>query len=185
MAHSDYEVRRFLVRDRKFVYDLMKILCEDLGEKFLVSEAAFNTNSEYMMARPEEYIQYVATSGSMSDSYRPIGYLSIVCYRTNLHETGTALINELVVHPDFRRKGIGAALIAKAFVQDEELASAIQKGFEAKDAKIAGVEAEMEVIKGKYGDAEQVSDDSQPAEVEKGLSPAEQMKANMQADLAK
>ena len=87
-------------------------------------------------------------------------------------------------------KGFGfedevVSLIAKAFVQDEELASAIQKGFEAKDAKIAGVEAEMEVIKGKYGDAEQVSDDSQPAEVEKGLSPAEQMKANMQADLAK
>ncbi|CAM0049721.1 hypothetical protein VPHK354_0015 [Vibrio phage K354] len=86
-------------------------------------------------------------------------------------------------------KGFGIAeesveLIAKAFVADEALGQAIQKGFEAKDAKIAEVQAEMEVIKGKFGDEDQVSDDSTPAEVEKGLTPAEQMKANMQADLA-
>ncbi len=86
-------------------------------------------------------------------------------------------------------KGFGIAddsveLIAKAFVADKDLAEAITKSFAAKDQAIADVKEEMIQVKSKFGEAEQVADESLPAAVEKGLTAAEQMKANMQAELA-
>ncbi|MBN2532580.1 MAG: GNAT family N-acetyltransferase [Spirochaetales bacterium] len=42
------------------------------------------------------------------------GFLSLVVYKTLLLKGGTALINELVVSREYRRKGIGTLLIKKA-----------------------------------------------------------------------
>ncbi|MDD5601285.1 MAG: GNAT family N-acetyltransferase [Actinomycetota bacterium] len=43
-----------------------------------------------------------------------IGFISIIFYKTLFHSGGTALINELIVSEDYRRKGVGKKLISKA-----------------------------------------------------------------------
>jgi ribosomal protein S18 acetylase RimI-like enzyme len=40
-----------------------------------------------------------------------VGMISMVFYSSALHRTGTALINELIVAPGYRSKGIGTQLL--------------------------------------------------------------------------
>lgn len=62
-----------------------------------------------MVAWPGLYFNAVAErQGSV------IGFVSLVFYKTTFHAGGTALINELVVDPQYRGQGIGRALIEHA-----------------------------------------------------------------------
>ncbi len=86
-------------------------------------------------------------------------------------------------------KGFGVAedsmeILVKALVADKELAEVITKSFAAKDKAISDIKEEMVQVKAKFGSAEPEAETTEVAPVEKGKTPAEQMKANMQADLA-
>lgn len=76
-------------------------------------------------------------------------------------------------------KGFGIAedadieVLVKSLVGNEDLASVICKAFEAKDAELAEAKAEVEVIKAKFGEKDQVADDSNPAEIAKGSESAD------------
>ena len=65
-----------------------------------------------------------------------VGFLSLVIYKTILHTNGTALINELVVDPAYRSRGIASSLVKRA-VQCalEEQAVEIEVGTEFRNKK--------------------------------------------------
>jgi GNAT superfamily N-acetyltransferase len=119
----DFSIRPLRSEDRAQAYQLMRLLSDDLNEDFTLSEAVFARNIEYMISHPGEYSQFVVVtdpvasvdSTAIDTSDFVVGLLSMVCYRKYLHASGTALINELVVHSDYRNAGIGAALISRAF----------------------------------------------------------------------
>jgi len=59
-----------------------------------------------MVRFPDVYRNYVAVEHS-----RVVGLISLVFFKTLLHEGGTALINELVVSDSERSRGIGTQLV--------------------------------------------------------------------------
>jgi ribosomal protein S18 acetylase RimI-like enzyme len=65
--------------------------------------------SSAMRDNPQRYKNLVACVNGVV-----VGFISILCYLSFLHEGGTALINELVVSNTHRRSGIGKALIQTA-----------------------------------------------------------------------
>jgi ribosomal protein S18 acetylase RimI-like enzyme len=69
-----------------------------------------------MQQQPDVYSNLVA----VGQSGEVLGFLSIVFYKSFLHHTGSALINELVVRPDARGMGVGRALVNSA-VQEASL----------------------------------------------------------------
>ncbi len=59
-----------------------------------------------MVRFPDVYRNYVAVEHS-----RVVGLISLVFYKTLLHDGGTALVNELVVSSSERGRGIGTQLV--------------------------------------------------------------------------
>ncbi|TFG04575.1 MAG: GNAT family N-acetyltransferase, partial [Promethearchaeota archaeon] len=62
-----------------------------------------------MIKYPDIYLNYVAIENN-----KLVGFISLIFYKTFLHEGGTALINELIVAENHRYKGLGEKLIKRA-----------------------------------------------------------------------
>ena len=62
--------------------------------------------------KPELYANYVAVEQNTL-----LGLISIVFYQTLFHRGGTALIIELVVSKEHRRRGIGTQLLQRAVTE--------------------------------------------------------------------
>ncbi len=70
-----------------------------------------NIESQFLSMKnyPNIYSNYIAIKDDQI-----IGFISIIFYKSFLHEGGTALINELIVAKNHKNKGIGKLLIEKA-----------------------------------------------------------------------
>ena len=62
-----------------------------------------------MITKPQSYKNLVACKNEVV-----VGFISVVYYLSFFHESGTALINELIVAADHRNQGIGKALVQRA-----------------------------------------------------------------------
>ena len=94
------------------VDEIRSLLCElgdHLGEPFDIEAHITRDSAEHMLVRPENYGCFVYEEDSI------LGFVSICYYRSLLNEVGTALINELVVRETARGRGVGTALIRRAF----------------------------------------------------------------------
>lgn len=102
------DIRECHEKDVKAVNDLMVELSEhaDTGPPSLEET---RKTLEYMSSLPDVYRNWIALDGD-----RVVAFISLVIYRTFLHPTGTALINELVVARKDRNRGIAGALVAHA-----------------------------------------------------------------------
>lgn len=103
-------IRNCISEDLPSVHHLMKELSTHSDTKPPKMEDIRET-FEAMSAMPDMYRNFV-----VQEEGRTVAFLSIVIYRTMLHPTGTALINELVVASDYRRRGIAGALVERAMV---------------------------------------------------------------------
>jgi len=88
---------------------LLKKLQESAEPHNEVTQIGFGKIFKEMNDFPHFYSNYVAVKDGDI-----IGFISIIFYKTLFHSGGTALINELIVSEDYRRKGVGKKLISKA-----------------------------------------------------------------------
>ena len=104
-----------LIRElRKEDLEALKVLLNELNNvldlKHKINEATIDSVYHNMNKSPEIYSNYVAVEKKII-----IGFLSLVFYKSFLHKGGTALINELIVAQEYRKKGIGKQLVHTAF----------------------------------------------------------------------
>jgi GNAT superfamily N-acetyltransferase len=100
------EVRELRSGDLDAVVSLLDQLGEVTSTGSPVEAHSVHRTYELMVRFPDVYKNYVAVEHS-----RIVGLISLVFYKTLLHEGGTALINELVVSGRERGRGIGAQLV--------------------------------------------------------------------------
>ena len=128
------ELRPMQVRDSDAVHRLLVQLSQDLHHEYPSSPEQVQRQLEQMMQYGEIYGNYVYCVEDVV-----VGFISLVCYRTFLHNTGTALINELVVDRAYRNRNIGAALvdhavaIAKDHCMDEVEVGVIRENIRAQE----------------------------------------------------
>ena len=120
--------------------DLLMGLLKELHERSQTLHDPDSINLDLMLEEmgnlPSIYSNIIAMEGQ-----KAVGFLSMISYKTFLHRGGTALINELVVSENHRRKGVGSMLIQKAI----EIAK--QKGM---DELEVGTEKENKIAKAFY-----------------------------------
>ncbi len=100
------EVRELRYGDLDAVVSLLGQLGEVTSTGSPIEDRSVHKTYELMVRFPDVYRNYVAVEHS-----RVVGLISLVFYKTLLHEGGTALINELVVSGSERGRGIGTRLI--------------------------------------------------------------------------
>jgi GNAT superfamily N-acetyltransferase len=100
------EVRELRSGDLDAVVSLLGQLEEETNTDGPVEERGVHRTYELMVRFPDVYRNYVAV-----EHQRIVGLITLVFYKTLLHEGGTALINELVVLNSERRRGIGTQLV--------------------------------------------------------------------------
>jgi len=100
------EVRELRSGDLNAVVSLLGQLGEVTSAGSPDEDRIIHGTYELMVRFPDVYRNYVAVEYS-----RVVGLISLVFYKTLLHEGGTALINELVVSDGERRRGIGTQLV--------------------------------------------------------------------------
>ena len=100
------EVRELRSGDFDAIVSLLGQLEEVTSTDSPVEDRSVHRTYELMVRFPDVYRNYVAVQHS-----RVVGLISLVFYKTLLHEGGTALINELVVSGSERGRGIGTQLI--------------------------------------------------------------------------
>lgn len=92
----------------------LKVLLGELNNvleiQHKINESKIDSVYIYMNKYPEIYSNQVAVENN-----KIIGFLSLLFYKSFLHEGGTALINELIVSERHRKKGVGKQLVHKAF----------------------------------------------------------------------
>jgi ribosomal protein S18 acetylase RimI-like enzyme len=101
--------------DARDVAGLLRQLQEHASTAELPDESRLAAILAEMTGRREVYWNLVAAV----PAGRVVGFLSMVAYRTLFHAGGTALINELVVHRDYRGRGIGRELVRRAVSEAE------------------------------------------------------------------
>ncbi|TFG26557.1 MAG: GNAT family N-acetyltransferase [Promethearchaeota archaeon] len=104
-----------LIRElRKEDLEALKVLLNELNNvldlKHKINECTIDSVYDAMDKYPEIYSNHVSVENN-----KILGFLSLIFYKSFLHEGGTALINELIVAEKYRNKGIGKQLIHKAF----------------------------------------------------------------------
>lgn len=102
-------IRKMQPEDFPAVYRLIKQLAETMEEPYLIAPEQLKDILQDTDSRPDVYLNLVA-----EEPDGVAGMISLVFFHVLCHAGGTALINELVVDPAYRRKGIGAKLIAEA-----------------------------------------------------------------------
>ena len=109
------EVRQACADDLDGMVELLGQLEEVTETPTPVSRPTVQRTYEAMLRSPQIYRNYVAVEGR-----QVLGLISLVLYKTLLHERGTALINELVVAGEARRQGIGRRLVQTAIAAARE-----------------------------------------------------------------
>ncbi len=100
------EVRELRSGDLDAIVSLLGKLGEVTSPGSPVKDRVVHRTYELMARFRDVYRNYVAVEHS-----RVVGLISLVFYKTLLHEGGTALINELVVSGSERGRGIGTQLV--------------------------------------------------------------------------
>lgn len=100
------EVRELRSGDLDAIVSLLGKLGEVTSTGSPVKDRVVHRTYELMARFHDVYRNYVAVEHS-----RVVGLISLVFYKTLLHEGGTALINELVVSGSERGRGIGTQLV--------------------------------------------------------------------------
>ena len=100
------EVRELRAGDLDAVVSLLDQLGEVTSTGNPGEDRSIHRTYELMVRFPDVYRNYVAV-----EKARVVGLISLVFYKTLLHEGGTALINELVVSNSERGRGIGTRLV--------------------------------------------------------------------------
>ena len=124
------EIRECTREDLPAVLELMVELsrCSDMSPPVL---AEIESTFAAMAGDTAFYRNWVALEKGVIT-----GFLSLVIYKTMLHPWGTALVNELVVNPVYRNRGIASSLVERAvqFARAEKAAE-IEVGTEFRNKK--------------------------------------------------
>jgi ribosomal protein S18 acetylase RimI-like enzyme len=99
-------IRKWKLEDIASITILLNQLSSDLSENDLYDAKVVKRHFNAMEKDPLTYKAYVYIKDKTI-----IGFISIVYYKSVFHKVGTALINELVVDPNYRNIGIGKELI--------------------------------------------------------------------------
>ena len=105
-------IRSFAEADIASVRELLIILAADLGEKVKITSDQLDTSARYMLDRSDSYAAFVAETASATP--KVLGFVSSVFY-SSLFTGRIALVNELVVNPEFRNRGVGGRLMSRVF----------------------------------------------------------------------
>lgn len=103
------KIRQADENDLRAIRILLKELQESTKSHHDITQIELNKLFKEMSNFPAFYSNYVAVKDSVI-----IGFISIIFYKTLFHKGGTALINELIISKDHRKKGVGRKLIEKA-----------------------------------------------------------------------
>jgi ribosomal protein S18 acetylase RimI-like enzyme len=103
----EVNIRPISQADLPAVARLMEELGQTAGTQAALSLEAVTKMWNLMQGSPEVYLNLVAEVEGIV-----IGVASLLFYRSFLHRTGSAQINELVVASGWRGKGIGEKLVA-------------------------------------------------------------------------
>lgn len=105
----DFEVRFANQKDFKSFYELLIQLSENVLIKHGLDNSVIEKNIMNVLGNDENSIM-VAVKNK-----RIVGMLYATTHQSLLHAHPSALIEELIIHQDFRGKGIGSALMRKYF----------------------------------------------------------------------
>jgi ribosomal protein S18 acetylase RimI-like enzyme len=103
------EIREAKDGDLGAMVELLQELSRVTSSYGRIEKKAVQNGYRAMLDLPSVYRNFVAI-----EEGRVVGLLSMIFYKTLLHEGGTALINELVVSQNQRRRGIGRMLVEAA-----------------------------------------------------------------------
>lgn len=106
------EIRPLRREDLDVLADLLTQLLEQAHGETAFAREHLEKLLLDMESKPDCYLNLVAVS-----SFRVVGFLSLLFYRSFFHRVGTAQINELIVDRARRGKGIGTRLVEAALAE--------------------------------------------------------------------
>ena len=99
-------IRSWSLSDLPQIIELLSELSHSIGFPYHKNQDLLKKHYLLTEKHPDFYSTFVYV-----DNDAIVGMVSMVFYSSALHQTGTALINELIVAPGLRRKGIGKQLL--------------------------------------------------------------------------
>lgn len=103
---EEITVRPCREADLPAVLDLLNQLADVAAPATGLSPETLGRSFREMERHPDLYLNLVAEAGG-----RPVGFVSVIFYRTFFHAGETALINEFVVDRALRGQGTGRLLV--------------------------------------------------------------------------
>jgi ribosomal protein S18 acetylase RimI-like enzyme len=100
-------IREWRLEDLPRVRALLSELSASIGHGYHADDEVLRNHFQLMAKQPDVYATFVA-----EEDDEIVGFVSVVFYRSVLHHTGTALVNELVVAENRRGRGLGEELLS-------------------------------------------------------------------------
>ena len=110
----DFEVRFASQKDVNSLHELLIQLSENVLVKHGLDNSVIMKNLKNALENDENSIMVAVKNKQI------VGMLYATTHQSLLHTNRSVLIEELVIHQDFRRKGLGSTLMRKYFKYAED-----------------------------------------------------------------